>query len=399
MFFDRIEKLNQTPAEIKLTDSESGKTYPAVLNGDTFQSAIFQMLYSSDIIPMLPRMIYDAKYGDFDVFQSLESILIFDHTTSYGMYYSVICAEDADFDVKQYDLSGIRPQISGLEADSAGELLKTCQMWSVKYLGPELDEAVKSDIPTLLMTGNYDPITPPDNARQAAESLSRSYLVVFPDGGHGELTSSPCADQIFLEFIDHPDTQPDTSCLAEHQKITFFSGQNTLFLASPRNLLNLEKISIIQLVILGLCLLLGFSAFLVYPVDWLVRIIVKEPVSPRPFWQKLLPWLAALNGVVMFLFLIGFIAGGFKMAFDNDLRFFYGFPINWFPLFIIPPVSLFLSLVLLGGNITAWKKRYGSIAERLYGTALVIVNCGAVLVLLQWGAVDVLLRSLFYGLL
>jgi pimeloyl-ACP methyl ester carboxylesterase len=392
VFFNLVDQFNKTPAKITLTDPTSQKTYPAILNGDGFQASIFQMLYSSEIIPMLPRLIYAARDGNFTVFELFYSLLTFDYTMSYGMYYSVICAEDADFNLSDYDLSGLRPQIVESEADSAEFLLDTCQMWDVDYLGPQLDEPVQSDIPTLILTGDYDPITPPDYARQAAETLPNSTLVEFPDGGHGELTSSDCADEIFLQFIADPNTRPDTSCLAKHAKVKFYHNRNMLFLDSPRRLLNLQGSSVAELIVFGFCLFLCLSAFILYPVNWLTKLFSKKAeAASQPFFYKLFPWAAVLNAATLLVFFVGFAAGGLIMALNNDMRFLLGFPVIWLPLFLLPPASFFLSAALLSGNIAAWVKRCGSTAGRLYGALLVLASCGAVIVLMRWGVVSVLL--------
>ncbi len=73
---------------------------------------VFQMLYVGSIIPALPRMIYDARNGHYEFFQRIYSILLFDRSMSIGMYYSVVCAEEANFTPKDQDLTGIRPQIA-----------------------------------------------------------------------------------------------------------------------------------------------------------------------------------------------------------------------------------------------------------------------------------------------
>ncbi len=392
VFFNLVDQFNKTPAKITLTDPTSQKTYPAILNGDGFQASIFQMLYSSEIIPMLPRLIYAARDGNFTVFELFQSLLTFDYTMSYGMYYSVICTEDADFNLSDYDLSGLRPQIVESEADSAKFLLDTCQMWDVDYLGPQLDEPVQSEIPTLILTGDYDPITPPDYARQAAETLPNSILVEFPDGGHGELTSSDCADEIFLQFIADPNTRPDTSCLAKHEKVKFYHNRNMLFLDSPRRLLNLQGSSIVELIVFGICLFLCLSAFVLYPINWLVRSLRKKAgVASRPLIYQLFPWAAALNAATLLVFFVGFAAGGLIMALNNDMRFLLGFPVIWLPLFLLPPAAFLLTIAMLYSNIAVWVRRCGSIAGRLYGALLVSASCGALIVLMRWGVVSVLL--------
>ena len=47
-----------------------------------------------------------------------------------------------------------------------------CQEWDSGQAGPIENEPVVSDVPTLLLAGEFDPITPPAWARQAAETLT-----------------------------------------------------------------------------------------------------------------------------------------------------------------------------------------------------------------------------------
>ena len=49
-----------------------------------------------------------------------------------------------------------------------------------------------SDIPTLLLSGQFDPATPPRFADIAAETLSNSYSFVVPMAGHGVGLDTSC---------------------------------------------------------------------------------------------------------------------------------------------------------------------------------------------------------------
>ena len=60
-----------------------------------------------------------------------------------------------------------------------------CDRWNDRPTDPIESEAVVSDIPTLLLSGQFDPTTPPRWADLAAETLSNSYSFVIPMAGHG----------------------------------------------------------------------------------------------------------------------------------------------------------------------------------------------------------------------
>jgi len=73
---------------------------------------------------------------------------------------------------------------------------------------------VGSDIPTLLLTGRWDPVTPPAFAEQAAQTLPNSFVFSFPATGHVTLISpDACPYTIAWAFLRDPATRPDDSCI------------------------------------------------------------------------------------------------------------------------------------------------------------------------------------------
>ena len=60
-------------------------------------------------------------------------------------------------------------------------------MWAVPALSAIENQAVASGIPTLIMNGGYDPVTPLAYGEAAAAQLSTHYLYEFPTMGHGSV--------------------------------------------------------------------------------------------------------------------------------------------------------------------------------------------------------------------
>jgi pimeloyl-ACP methyl ester carboxylesterase len=67
-------------------------------------------------------------------------------------------------------------------------------------------------VPVLLLSGEYDPVTPPDYARLAAETLDNARLYLFPGIGHATFTQ-PCPMRIITGFFDDPTAPPDDICV------------------------------------------------------------------------------------------------------------------------------------------------------------------------------------------
>ena len=72
-----------------------------------------------------------------------------------------------------------------------------------------------SDIPTLVLAGKMDPITPLQWARVVSGDLSRRYAFEFPGVGHGASTSGGCPLSIVLSFLNSPRSEPDSDCMDE----------------------------------------------------------------------------------------------------------------------------------------------------------------------------------------
>ena len=86
----------------------------------------------------------------------------------------------------------------------------------------EYREPVKSDIPTLLISGFLDPATPPRGAEEVARHLKNSRHVVVRYGSHAYGGLSPCMDNIMAEFIRRGSAEGvDSSCVEQVRRPPF----------------------------------------------------------------------------------------------------------------------------------------------------------------------------------
>ena len=141
----------------------------------------------------------------------------FDDTFSDGMFYSDECSEDWNF-LTQSDIAGamqgITPQIRpALQSDLQLEY-EDCRLWHVQQSPAVQKQPIVSSIPTLVLSDEYDPITPPANGKLATQTLRNSYYFLFPGLGHGAEYNSPCVNSIISAFDDTPTQKPSDACVA-----------------------------------------------------------------------------------------------------------------------------------------------------------------------------------------
>jgi pimeloyl-ACP methyl ester carboxylesterase len=138
-----------------------------------------------------------------------------------GMQNSVICSEDAPF----FAAAGIDPAAISRTyqgTDQLDALLEICRLWPRGPVDADLHAPLQSDIPTLLLSGEADPVTPPADAERAARGLARHRHLILSGEGHGQVATG-CVPRLMAEFLDAaaPD-KLDAACLERHSPAPFF---------------------------------------------------------------------------------------------------------------------------------------------------------------------------------
>lgn len=215
VFFDLVDRMNQTPVVVPIFDSENNVRYDMLLDGDSIMALTFNVLYITSYIPSLPQFIFEMAGGDFTWIQSIAPNLVLDNTDADAMYFSVMCAEDGNFSPGDFDLGALYPQLGRYQGVSLAQLTTFCGVMNVDALESFVNDPLESSIPTLLFSGEFDPITPPSYSDVAAQTLSNSFAYTFPGVGHGALLSGVCSISIMEQFLSNPHAEPDTACINE----------------------------------------------------------------------------------------------------------------------------------------------------------------------------------------
>jgi pimeloyl-ACP methyl ester carboxylesterase len=109
------------------------------------------------------------------------------------------------------------PDLGGIYENGlfGGPSYQVCSEWGAGKAEDSANQPVYSDIPTLLMSGEFDPITPPEWGRHAAETLENGYFYEYPGIGHGASALPGCPSQMFMAFLENPAFTPDGACIQE----------------------------------------------------------------------------------------------------------------------------------------------------------------------------------------
>lgn len=223
VFYDLVEKLNTQPVTLPGVDPFTGRTYEVLINGDTLISTLFQAMYSTEIIPLLPRAIYGAaQKNEFSLWVRLimNNVSQSDYF-SYGVMYSSRCYDEILFETREAMAKADEPFPHQQDVFDMTAFWDICNAWGVGVAPPIENQPVRSAIPALILAGTYDPATPPEDGKEAVATLRNGFFFEFPSSGHGVLLDGGCPLSMALAFLDNPQRQPDAACLAQLGGPTF----------------------------------------------------------------------------------------------------------------------------------------------------------------------------------
>jgi pimeloyl-ACP methyl ester carboxylesterase len=134
-----------------------------------------------------------------------------------GMYFAVECQEEAPFNDVAVAEASIEqtnfPELARLSLASSMQIATVCDIWPNAEPDPIETEPVVSDIPTLILVGDWDTQTPASWGKPLLEHLSNATLVEAPSAGHGVIFHSTCSYDIFLAFLASPEATLNLNCL------------------------------------------------------------------------------------------------------------------------------------------------------------------------------------------
>jgi pimeloyl-ACP methyl ester carboxylesterase len=231
-FAELLESFS-TPRRVSATDPSTGQVREITIDRDQIAMWVFGSLYGTNFSSLIPLAIESAHGGDWGPFAALLSNTAdLGDSLSYGMRLSVVCAEDIPF----IDNDANTYSDTFLGDYAVREMVADCGVWPRGDIPDGYHEAVQSDIPTLVLSGDLDPVTPPRWGEQAARSLSRSKHVVLAGVGHG-VEMVPCGSGLIEDFIKNPNIDElDVECAASSTRPAIFASTvGAVPLAEPSN--------------------------------------------------------------------------------------------------------------------------------------------------------------------
>ncbi|HET6907299.1 MAG TPA: alpha/beta fold hydrolase [Rhodanobacteraceae bacterium] len=217
------DKLRAQAAQATFPNPKTFQPMAKPVTADTLASVVRLFSYNAETAALLPLTVAQAEKGDYTPLMGQAQILAgsLDTAMNTGMQLSVICTEDAD-------LLQPRPQDAGtiLGSEIVEAVKAECAVWPHGAPPTDFHAPFRSSIPTLLLSGERDPVTPPRYADEVLRGLSDARSLVAGGMGHSILVRG-CVPKLVDQFVT--DLQPkklDAGCVRQIGPVPAFVNFN-----------------------------------------------------------------------------------------------------------------------------------------------------------------------------
>ncbi|MBN1428512.1 MAG: alpha/beta fold hydrolase [Anaerolineae bacterium] len=377
-FYQLVEDLNDEPIPFQVAGID------VLFSGDDLVAYIFNALYQSSAVPFLPFLIEEIYHGNSNVLPPISYSAIGQLTSfNWGKYYSVECYEEWPHNLPEEiaESRARNPQISFF-IPFANDLA-VCPVWGAGQASADADQPIVSDIPTLILSGEYDPITRPEYGRLAQETLSNAYRYEFTGLAHA-ISLDGCAREMMLEFLDDPDTPPASSCMEELQRSPFIIADD--WYVTPAiyrmNVDLLGQPSYFHRGMLAFVLLFFIGEILLLPGN-LLRAVRRGKSSPA--LARVARGLGVAVAVLGLVFWVGLLLVVHQTLQTDFIMVGFALPASCGWLFAVPYLVILPTVGLVVLLLVVWKHGYWTLVGRIQYTLLTLAALAFGFFNIYWG--------------
>jgi pimeloyl-ACP methyl ester carboxylesterase len=205
-------ELAARPQLLHLADPSSGTPRELRFDATALGGTVRLASYSTASALLLPYLVDRAAHGDYAPLAA--QLLMYgahlDTQLAYGMNLAVSCTEDLP-QVVAADRT--RAAAGFLGTAAFDQLAALCSGWPAGLVDADLYAPLHSSVPALVLSGELDPVTPPEFGARAAAAFAEHRHVVVRGQAHGQLAVG-CAPRVVAAFLETGATRGlDTSCL------------------------------------------------------------------------------------------------------------------------------------------------------------------------------------------
>ncbi len=219
-----LERLKLQPLTVNVAAGGESRQ-DIIVNWHDFLGLVHWMLYNAKTVPLVPLLIDETWNGRLELLTLLAERVFPAPAnagdSAAGAFFAIVCQDQyTRRTLGRNPLPRAEAAYSGFAITSFMEAV--CSDPDFNYGETPERPLFRSSIPTLLLSGYFDPMTPDIYAEQAASLLDDANLLRIPDYGHSTLSGyTACQTEAAAAFLDDLQPRADRPCLADLPGIEF----------------------------------------------------------------------------------------------------------------------------------------------------------------------------------
>jgi pimeloyl-ACP methyl ester carboxylesterase len=223
-----LDRLKQGPVTVPIVNPIKGNPENVIFTYNNFIHGVRSMLYNTWRSMWIPAFVHWASGGNFSP--------VAEYTAGYlwginrdlkdGMFLCVTCTETIPY----IDYSEARAMAQGtfMGTYRLEQQKNACDWWVRGEHPDDFHQMYVMEIPTVILSGEIDPVTPPQYGEEFASYLPNSLHVVIPNAAHEFRTVwEDGFDDVVSQFISQGSVDGlDVNCVDQHVRPPFVSWRD-----------------------------------------------------------------------------------------------------------------------------------------------------------------------------
>lgn len=217
-------RLAKAPAAVSIAHPRLGTQTKFIISRVKLLGTLRTQLYSVASRSLVPLVIHQAYLGNYMPLAGLVAQSEGGQGIYLGLLFNIVCNEDFPL-ISMTDFEQDANNNFG-GGDSHFGFKMICPLWPQYRPDEAFYQPVTANIPTLILSGDLDPVTPPTNGEYSAKSLPNNHHIIVKNSAH-TVAMSTCASDIINEFLTSLNPKElDESCLADIPNESFMTSLN-----------------------------------------------------------------------------------------------------------------------------------------------------------------------------
>jgi pimeloyl-ACP methyl ester carboxylesterase len=216
-----LARLRKAPVRVTYRDPSSDALRTDDLTAQRVAGVIRLYAYVPALAALLPYTLTEASAGRPERLMAQASMIesLVGEQINLGLQLAVTCTEDAPL----LERAGTRRD-SLLGENFAAAVVEQCESWPRGRMPADFHAPLRADAPALLLSGEFDPVTPPRYGDEVVAGLSHGRHIVARGQGHNVMVVG-CMPRLIGQFVRAGDASSlDVRCLDSIARTPPFGG-------------------------------------------------------------------------------------------------------------------------------------------------------------------------------